>query len=399
MTNTGAKCLAMIAVSVLAVAACGSSGTDTSGTEAVRSDGDTTTSTTSESTDADGSTDEGEDSPAVDDSDQPTTLEDYLGPGFLSFDPAADADYFVQQEQRAQELIALCMAEEGFEYVAVTRPTEQFEYGTPEDVDYAREYGFDVSTRYGETFNGPEDTWTDPNQSIVESLSESERDAYYETLYGLSFATGTASSGGEGDTSTGEGEPAEALVVEPDSDSCSEQAYEEVYAFEAAREVYEQLDMDSLYERAEADPRVAALEVEWSECMAERGHDYEDPEVFIEAVYTDLQERFEEIVGPDGGFPNPFEGMSEDEINEMLTTLSQDELDDLFSQTQQQAQADVDQEALAALQDEERALAVDYAECIDGIYERTLEIYREYEAALVAENRALLEQFRESREG
>ena len=393
MTNTGAKCLAMIAVSVLAVAACGSSGTDTSGTEAVRSDGDATTSTTSESTDADGSTDEAEDSPAVDDSEQPTTLEDYLGPGFLSFDPAADADYFVQQERRAQELIAQCMAEEGFEYVAVTRPTEQFEYGTPEDVDYALEYGFDVSTRYGETLTSPEDTWTDPNQSIVESLSESERGAYYETLYGSSFTTGTASSGGEGDEST------EPLVAEPVFDGCSGQAYEEIYAFEAAQAVYEQLDLDSLIERADADPRVVALEVEWSECMAERGHDYEDTEAFFNAVYTDLQERFEEIVGPDGGFPNPFEGMSEDEINEMLTTLSQDELDDLFSQSEQQAQADVDQEALAALQDEERALAVDFAECIDGIYERTLEIYREYEAALVAENRALLEQFRESREG
>ena len=320
-------------------------------------------------------------------------MEDYLGPGFLSFDPAASADYFVQQERRAQELIAQCMAAEGFEYVAVTRPTEQFEFGSSQEVEYAREYGFDVSTRYGETFNSPEDDWVDPNQSIVESLSESERDAYYETLYGSSFTTGTASSGGEGDAST------EALVVEPDFDGCSGQAYEEIYALEATQQLYEQLDMASLIERAEADPRVAALEVEWSECMAERGHDYEDPEVFFEAVYTDLEERLEEIVGPAGGFTSPFEGMSEDEINEMLTTLSQDELDDLFSQAEQQAQADVDQEALAALQAEERALAVDFAECIDGIYEQTLEIYREYEAVLVAENRALLEQFRESREG
>ena len=398
MTNKTFKRLAIFVALLLAAAACGGGGT--SGNEVVRSDGDAAT-TTSESTDADGSTDEDADSPAVDSTDQPTTLEDYLGPGFLSFDPAANADYFVQQERRAQELIAQCMAAEGFEYVAVTRPTEQFEYGTPEDVDYAREYGFDVSTRYGETFNSPEDEWTDPNFSIVDSLSESERDAYYETLYGSSFATGTASSGGDDDTSTGEGDTStETLVVEPDFDGCLGQSYEEIYAFEAAQALYEQLDMASLFERAEADPRVAALEVEWSECMAERGHDYEDPEVFIdEAVYTDLQERFEEIVGSAGGFPDPFEGMSEDEINEMFTTLSQDELDDLFSQTQQQAQADVDQEALAALQDEERALAVDYAECIDGIYERTLEIYREYEAALVAENRALLEQFRESREG
>ncbi|MDE0066433.1 MAG: hypothetical protein OXN44_06130 [Acidimicrobiaceae bacterium] len=46
-----------------------------------------------------------------------------------------------------------------------------------------------------------------------------------------------------------------------------------------------------------------------------------------------------------------------------------------------------------------RALAVVSAECAQGLVEQFLELYEEHEAALVSENRALLEQFRESRGG
>ena len=117
-----------------------------------------------------------------------------------------------------------------------------------------------------------------------------------------------------------------------------------------------------------------------------------------EAVYTDFQERLEEIVGSTGAFFDPFVGMSDEEIDELMTSLSPEEMDDFFSQEQQTAQQDIDQEALAALQAEERALAVVNAECSGDLYQQFIEIYREYEAALVNENRALLEQVRDSRE-
>ena len=133
--------------------------------------------------------------------------------------------------------------------------------------------------------------------------------------------------------------------------------------------------------------------------MAERGYDYDDPNTLYEAVYTDFQERLEEIVGSYGGFFDPFAGMSDEEIEELMTSLSPEEMNDFFAQEQQTTQQDIDQEALAALQAEERALAVVNAECSGGLYEQFIELNREYEAALVDENRALLEQFRDSREG
>ena len=148
----------------------------------------------------------------------------------------------------------------------------------------------------------------------------------------------------------------------------------------------------------EADPRAAQIYADWSECMTERGYDYDDPNTLYEAVFTDFQERLEEIVGSTGGFFDPFAGMSDEEIEELMTSLSPEEMDDFFTQEQQTTQQDIDQEALAALQAEERALAVVNAECSGGLYEQFIELSREYEAALVDENRALLEQFRDSRE-
>ena len=105
------------------------------------------------------------------------------------------------------------------------------------------------------------------------------------------------------------------------------------------------------------------------------------------------------LLAPPGASSIRPAGMSDEEIEELMTSLSPEEMDDFFTQEQQTVQQDIDQEALAALQAEERALAVVSAECSGGLYEQFIELIREYEAALVDENRALLEQFRDSREG
>ena len=340
-----------------------------------------------------------DDEPA-DDTDEPETLEDFLGTGFFGFDPEAQAANYARQEQQVQELIAECMTREGFEYIPAIRPIDDFGFGGPGDVEFAADFGFGITTFYGET-EPPwfQDDWIDPNQAIIEGLSESERNAYYDTLHGSSFSSGSFGFDTDSTIATSEdGSESEEVVVDNGFEGCSGQAYEEVYAFDDLQEVYEQLDLSSLYERVEADPRAAKIYAEWSECMAERGYDYEDPDTLYESVYTEFQERLEEIVGSTGGFFDPFAGMSDEEIEELMTSLSPEEMDDFFTQEQQTVQQDIDQEALAALQAEERALAVVNAECSGGLYEQFIELNREYEAALVDENRALLEQFRDSRE-
>ena len=392
------KVLAMIVVVAYAASACGGSD-DTAEVHPpeTTAGSDTESTEDAESTNQDEDVSPGDDEPA----DEPETLEDYLGTDFFSFDPEAQAANRARQEQQVQELIAECMTREGFEYIAVTRPVGDFGFGGPGDVEFAADFGFGITTYYGET-ESPwfQDDWIDPNQAIIEGLSESERDAYYDTLHGSSFSSGGFGFDSDSATSTSEdGSQSEEEVFDSGFEGCSGQAYEEVYAFDDLQEVYEQLDLSSLYERVEADPRAAKIYAEWSECMAERGYDYEDPDTLYESVYTEFQERLEEIVGSTGGFFDPFAGMSDEEIEELMTSLSPEEMDDFFTQEQQTVQQDIDQEALAALQAEERALAVVNAECSGGLYEQFIELIREYEAALVDENRALLEQFRDSREG
>ena len=389
------KGLALIIVVLLSASACGGSD-DTAEVDLTETSG----SSAPETTETDGSIDD-----TGDDSDEPETLDDYLGTGFFTLDPEEQIANNVRQQQQVQELIAECMAREGFEYVPASPPVGDFRVGAPGDVEYAREQGFGISTYFGESGESEYliDAWVDPNQAIVESLSESERDAYNETLYGSSFASGgfgfegdsaTATSSSEGGTVTEEVE-----AFDDGFEGCSGQAYEEVFAFDDLQEIYEQLDLDSLFQRVEADPRTAAIYAEWSQCMADQGYDYENPDVMYEAVYTDFQGRLMEIVGEPDAPPNPFEGMSDEEIAELFETLSPEELDDRFSQGQQTSQQDIDQEAIAALQAEERALAVANAECSGGLYEQFIELTKEYETALVNENRALLEQYRDRQEG
>ena len=324
--------------------------------------------------------------------DAPQTLDEYLGVGIFTLDPQERAANHARQEQKVQELIAQCMAREGFEYIPVSPPVDDFDFGTHGDVEQARELGFGVSTLFDRTeppSSDDDDDWVDPNEEIVESLSESERDAYNETLHGTVFWSGGA--GFDGDR------PAE-VDGSDGSEGCSGQALAEVFAVEEQLELLEQLDLESLAERIAADPRLAESYTDWSRCMAGRGYDYENPEALLDTVYGDLENRFAEIVGPAGGTVDPFQGMSREEIDEIFESLSPEELDDFFAQAEQAARAEIDREALAALQAEERALAVANAECSKGLYEQLDELYEEYEAALIDDNRALLEQFRDRRE-
>ena len=388
MNRRTIRTIALISAVVVAASACG--GSDET-TEAQPPDTQSTATTDPANQDEEAASGGGE----------PETLEDYLGSTFFGIDPEEQAANLARQEQQVQEMIAECMAQEGFEYIPTVRPFNDAGFGAPGDVELAKDIGFGITTRYGETTPpGFEEHWTDPNEAIIGALSESERSAYNDTLYGSSVSSG--GFGSDSDSATAavdDGSDSGEVVDDGGFNGCSGEAYMEVYAYEELAEIYELLDLESLGERVEADPRVADIIVDWSECMDAQGYDYEDPESMYEDVYSDLQERFAEIVGSTGVFFDPLTGMSEEEIEEFLTNSSPEELDDFFTQEQQTTEQDIDQEALADLQAEERALAVANAECSGDLFERYTEIYREYEAALVDENRALLEQVRDRREG
>ena len=339
---------------------------------------------------------QGDGSISDEDGGEPESLADYLGPEFgfgFGADPEEQQAYYARQEQRVQELIAECMAQEGFEYIPAVRPIPDGAFSDFASEEFARERGFGITTSFGDegALFGFDDDWTDPNQAIVAALSDSEREAYYETLHQPPEPTGT-------ETNPDTGEEVE-VYDNGFGGGCSGQAFEEVYAFSDREDIYEQLDLESMYERLEADPRVQAMTADWSQCMSSRGYDYEDPEAMHESVYTEFQARLEEISGQPGGFVDPFLGLSEEEIEEFMADKSPEEMRDLFVQAQREAASLVDQDALAALQDEERELAVADAVCSADMQQRIEELLREYEAELINDNRALLEQHRDERRG
>ena len=317
--------------------------------------------------------------------DEPETLAEYLGYGFD--DPDAAAARVMEVERRVQELIARCMAGEGFEYIPAVRTVSASQVAFDQE-EFARERGFGITTWLDDEdpFGFEEDDWVDPNAAIVEGLSDSEREAYYEVLRGTFDEFGS----GEVDPETGEPAPAD----DPYGGGCEGRAYEEVYG--AQTDVWEQLgpQIEEMTQRIYADPRFQEANKEWAVCMSDRGYPYESIEQMYEDVIEDFQSRLDEILGEGGGFADPFEGWTEEETESFMAEKSNEEIQDFFEQAQQQEREDIDQDALSALQQEERDLAVAAFGCQEAMVDSIEELRQEYEGRFIRENRDVLEQLR-----
>jgi hypothetical protein len=325
------------------------------------------------------------------------TMADFFG--YAAEDPEAQEAEYREQEARIQESIRQCMAEAGFEYQPVLPPEGSFMVGEEwDEEEYVRTQGFGISTWYGNdavtdtTMAGEE--WIDPNQEMLEGMSESESTAWYEALYGTPEQQEEASKTVV-DPETGE----EYMEMTGHGPGCSGEAYEAEYgSMEDSNALWEELqpEMDAMYQQVQADPRIVELDQEWSACMAERGFEYESMTAMQESVYTDFQARFDAIVGSNGGYADPFEGWTQEEMDAFFEEKTPEEIDAFYAAAQEEAEQNVDMEALAALQQEEIDLAVADFECRGDYYEVYQEVTEEYEADFIAENRAALEQIREA---
>jgi len=328
------------------------------------------------------------------------SMADFFGYG--AEDPEAAEVEYREQEARIQEAIRLCMVEVGFEYQPMLPPEGSF--GFVDDTDEeerVRTQGFGITTWYGNeettatTAVGEE--WVDPNQEMLDAMSDSEREAWYAALYGTEEEQMEGSQT-EVDPETGE----EYTVMEGHGAGCQGEAYEAEYGDQSAsQELWEELNpaMEAMYEQVQADPRLIELDQEWSGCMAEAGFEYESPSAMGEAIYQDLQTRFDAIVGPNGGYADPMEGWTSEEIDAFFAEKTQEEIEAFFKEAEQSSQDNVDMEALAALQQEEIDLAVADFECRGDYYEVYQEVAEDYEADFIADNREILEQIRDSQGG
>lgn len=210
-----------------------------------------------------------------------TPLQEYMTK--LSGGDTSEADWAAMNRE-SEEVVAACMLEQGFEYepvdntgTSVEMPGDDLDYTSRE---YAETYGYGVATTFEESQASAEeqsDEWVDPNQEYVDAMSETERTAYYEALYGVQ-------------TEYVEGE--EPPPYDWTTAGCQGKAQHEVYdevngAWEMPEFSDLQEQINTLYEQVQGDPVLTELQASWASCMADAGYEYESQM----AVYDDLNER------------------------------------------------------------------------------------------------------------
>ncbi|NUU18244.1 hypothetical protein HP550_13385 [Cellulomonas humilata] len=157
----------------------------------------------------------------------------------------------VEREKRVEELVAACMADEGFEYWP-RGPAPEWDEWEQFTLEYAQQYGYGSTT----TVPPPDTTEpADPNEEYLESLSSSARTAYDQAMWDFSDPENPGGCAGDAQT-----------TVYQDG------RWEEDPAFAELHAQYETW----LFAMLE-DPRMTEAATEWSACMADAGYDVATP--------------------------------------------------------------------------------------------------------------------------
>lgn len=284
-------------------------------------------------------------------------------------DAEASQARFEQEERERQELLAECMAAQGFEYV----PVDYSQFATfagpggdldPSSREFAETYGFGFSTFDDQAFAEPAVDFVDPNQEYVEALSDSARDAYYAALYGQPP---------EIDESMTEDEINAMLEENPElfqPQGCEGEAFQSTS--DGLESVYTALSdqFEDLYQRVQADPRVVAWEADWASCMADAGYAFGS----MEEIYDELSRRME----PLWASQDPTAGMTQAE----LEALSPEEMEELFS-----SPSPMDQDLLDEMRTYELAVAVASFDCGGSDQDELFtEVFGEYQDQFIQDN-------------
>lgn len=173
-----------------------------------------------------------------------------------------------RDNREREELIAQCMAEEGFDYLpAIYDGSMTFSSGDewkPDDREWVAQYGYGMVNWPGkdEQQENTGEEWVDPNQDYVESLSDTERNAYYEALHGPPIPEDQMSEDGsyEWNWETAGCYGWAQHEMEGDNPLSSE-AHKPI--MDAINEFY--MSMQTM-------PEFAEIDAAWSDCMADAGH-------------------------------------------------------------------------------------------------------------------------------
>ena len=216
-------------------------------------------------------------------------------PGIKEF--GLNEEQYLQHIDKTQKSIAECMADAGFEYIPVDVKTiEAAQARVRTDPGYTRrsykeKWGLGVTTR----FDSPvRDTGLGPNLKIWRSLPKADQEAYSRTLWGDNPNYDFVFAFDEEDFSQTGG--------------CTREAVSKVFAADQLKGTYVN-PKDVLVEN---DPRIIEAQDKWTQCMRDKGYDYEDDQ---DAIIEDYEQRLEDML--DGDDPRTLTGQRLDELHKL----------------------------------------------------------------------------------
>lgn len=174
---------------------------------------------------------------------------------------------FDKENKQREELIAECMAEEGFEYIpnvgngsVVMSSGEEWK---PDDRTWVAQYGYGMVNSPGRDEPvSDEGSYVDPNQDYVMSLSESEQQAFYETLSGPPIPEDQLNEDGS-------------YEYDWEQAGCSGYAQHELdQKNPAMSDEFKPLmkDLEEFWTKMQKSDAYGDIDQAWASCMADAGH-------------------------------------------------------------------------------------------------------------------------------
>lgn len=269
MTPTRAVFVPLISA-VLLLAACGESGNAGTAPQADAADAPTPTTSASE------------------DGDSAAPIESPIAElfGVPVGDDDAFEDQIAEMQRTAERQIAECMQRQGFSYTPIDYSSlDGFDVALDgDDRAFAETHGFGIATSVGGELDDDFGEFVDPNQALLDELSEGERDAWYSALMG---APPTIEALDEENS---------AAFFEPGG--CQGEAYETAFDQFAVFDEFAD-EFEALEQSFENDPRVVDARAEWASCMFDRGHAFDSTDDARRSILT----RYQALVADEPGAP------------------------------------------------------------------------------------------------
>jgi hypothetical protein len=172
-----------------------------------------------------------------------------------------------ENQRKVEELVAECMADEGFEYTPNTDNGGMISSSDgdwePEKREWVEKYGYGmVNSPFNERQEEESaEEYVDPNQDYVETLSETEQTAFYETLYGATPEEDELNEDGSYEYRWEDGGCQGWAQHEVDGDDVWQSD-----EFSGIR-----TKMEEFWTTTQESPELADLNAEWAKCMADGG--------------------------------------------------------------------------------------------------------------------------------